>query len=307
MGELHLEIIVDRLKTEHKVEVKVGKPAVAFRETITQRGARANYKFKKQTGGKGQFAHIVMRIEPNPGLGIRIRQPHQGRQHPQGIHPGHRKGLPRLDGKGPLRRLPDGRRQVRPARRQLPRRRLQRAGLQDLRPAGHQGSHRQGGAAYPGADHEDRDQHPRRIHGRDHRRHQPPPRPHRQHAPLPQGLAEDQRQHPADGDVRLRLGAAHRFQRPRQPLHGVPAAIRRCPSRSRRSCWPTCAPRSSPRRNNPLPYSVEPNPGKRDPFRLFSEMVRGGCRCQARAEGQQQKSLSGQRRAQRQLALQGQE
>ena len=66
MGELHLEIIVDRLKHEFKVEVEVGEPAVAFRETITLEVV-SNYKHSKQTGGKGQFAHTVMRIEPNEG------------------------------------------------------------------------------------------------------------------------------------------------------------------------------------------------------------------------------------------------
>jgi elongation factor G len=66
MGELHLEIIVDRLKHEFKVEVEVGEPAVAFRETITME-VESNYKHSKQTGGKGQFAHTVMRIEPNEG------------------------------------------------------------------------------------------------------------------------------------------------------------------------------------------------------------------------------------------------
>jgi len=68
MGELHLEIIIDRLKHEFKVEAIVGEPAVAFRETITAE-VESNYKHSKQTGGKGQFAHTVMRIEPNEGKG----------------------------------------------------------------------------------------------------------------------------------------------------------------------------------------------------------------------------------------------
>jgi len=68
MGELHLEIIIDRLKHEFKVEAEVGEPSVAFRETITAE-VESNYKHSKQTGGRGQFAHTVMRIEPNPGKG----------------------------------------------------------------------------------------------------------------------------------------------------------------------------------------------------------------------------------------------
>jgi len=69
MGELHLEVIVDRLKSEHKVDVVVGEPSVAFRETIT-REVHHDYKFKKQTGGKGQYARIIFRIEPNGDNGI---------------------------------------------------------------------------------------------------------------------------------------------------------------------------------------------------------------------------------------------
>ncbi len=65
MGELHLEVIVDRLKSEHNVDVIVGAPAVAFRETINGE-IEHEHKYKKQTGGKGQYAHVVFRIEPNP-------------------------------------------------------------------------------------------------------------------------------------------------------------------------------------------------------------------------------------------------
>ena len=68
MGELHLEIIMDRLQDEFGVKVEVGAPAVAYRETMTNE-VLSNYKHSKQTGGKGQFAHTVMRIEPNPGKG----------------------------------------------------------------------------------------------------------------------------------------------------------------------------------------------------------------------------------------------
>lgn len=68
MGELHLEIIVDRLKHEFKLDVVVAEPSVAFREAITTE-QEVEYKLAKQTGGKGQFAHMIIRIEPNPGKG----------------------------------------------------------------------------------------------------------------------------------------------------------------------------------------------------------------------------------------------
>ncbi len=69
MGELHLEIIVDRLLREFKVEANVGNPQVAYRETIT-REASVDTKYSKQSGGHGQYGHCKMRIEPNPGKGF---------------------------------------------------------------------------------------------------------------------------------------------------------------------------------------------------------------------------------------------
>jgi len=66
MGELHLEIIVDRLIREFKVEARVGRPQVAYRETIRKR-SEINHRFVKQTGGKGQFAHVVLVVEPGSG------------------------------------------------------------------------------------------------------------------------------------------------------------------------------------------------------------------------------------------------
>lgn len=64
MGELHLEIICDRLKREHKVEVNIGKPQVAYRETITGK-AGEDFKYAKQSGGKGQYGHVVIEVEPS--------------------------------------------------------------------------------------------------------------------------------------------------------------------------------------------------------------------------------------------------
>ena len=65
MGELHLEILVDRMKREFRVEATVGKPQVAYRETIRQKVANHSYTHKKQTGGSGQFAKVVVSLEPN--------------------------------------------------------------------------------------------------------------------------------------------------------------------------------------------------------------------------------------------------
>jgi elongation factor G len=65
MGELHLEILVDRMKREFKVEANVGKPQVAFRETIKKRVENIEGKFVRQSGGKGQYGHVVIHLEPN--------------------------------------------------------------------------------------------------------------------------------------------------------------------------------------------------------------------------------------------------
>ncbi len=70
MGELHLEVLVDRMLREFNVDATVGKPQVAYRETITQAVQKVVYRHVKQTGGKGQFAHVVINLEPTgPGGG----------------------------------------------------------------------------------------------------------------------------------------------------------------------------------------------------------------------------------------------
>src|SRR6201997_345531 len=70
MGELHLEIIVDRMKREFGVEATVGKPQVAYRETIRKKVTDVEGKFVKQSGGRGQYGHVVLKVEPNPGKGF---------------------------------------------------------------------------------------------------------------------------------------------------------------------------------------------------------------------------------------------
>ncbi|MDR2862435.1 MAG: elongation factor G [Puniceicoccales bacterium] len=71
MGELHLEIIVDRLRREFKVEAKSGKPQISYRETITK-DARGVGKFIRQSGGRGQYGHAEVILEPNPGKGQEV-------------------------------------------------------------------------------------------------------------------------------------------------------------------------------------------------------------------------------------------
>ncbi|HOP14572.1 MAG TPA: elongation factor G [Lentimicrobium sp.] len=99
MGELHLEIIVDRLKHEFGLDVVVGEPAVAFRETISQE-VEVEYRHSKQTGGKGQFAQTQIRIEPNEGKGYEFIDKIKG-----GAIPG--EYIPSVN-KGILKTLADG-------------------------------------------------------------------------------------------------------------------------------------------------------------------------------------------------------
>jgi elongation factor G len=94
MGELHLEIIVDRMKREFGVEANVGKPQVAYRETIRRKVTDQEGKFVRQSGGKGQYGHVVLHDRAERDRqGLRVRRRHQGRRGAARVHPAVEKGV----------------------------------------------------------------------------------------------------------------------------------------------------------------------------------------------------------------------
>jgi elongation factor G len=106
MGELHLEIIVDRMKREFKVEANVGKPQVAYRETITQ-SVVEDYRHIRQTGGHGQYGHVKLRIEPNErGKGIAFANEIVGGVIPKEFIPAVEKGVRESCDRGVLAGFP---------------------------------------------------------------------------------------------------------------------------------------------------------------------------------------------------------
>jgi len=102
MGELHLEIIIDRMKREFKVESNIGKPEVAYKETILKE-AEAEGKYIRQTGGRGQYGHVVIKIEPKKrGEGFKFIDAIKGGTIPKEFIPAVRKGILEAREKGVL-------------------------------------------------------------------------------------------------------------------------------------------------------------------------------------------------------------
>jgi elongation factor G len=92
MGELHLEIIVDRMKREFGVEASVGKPQVAYRETF-RKALESEGKFIKQSGGRGQYGHVWLKLEPQPGKGYEFVDGVKGGRVPKEFIPAVKKGV----------------------------------------------------------------------------------------------------------------------------------------------------------------------------------------------------------------------
>jgi len=106
MGELHLEIIVDRLKREFRVDANVGRPQVAYRETVAK-SAKHEHRFVRQTGGRGQYAHVVLELSPaERGAGITFQNKIVGGAIPKEFIPAVQKGVEESAGDGVLMGYP---------------------------------------------------------------------------------------------------------------------------------------------------------------------------------------------------------
>ncbi len=238
MGELHLEVIVDRMLREFKVDATVGKPQVAYRETITQPVIKHTYTHKKQTGGSGQYAEVTIDLEPTgPGGGYEFIDKITGGRIPKEYIPSVDAGIQQSLDAGVLAGLPHRRRAGHPHRRQVPRRRLLGDGVQDRRLDGLQGGPPQGEARAARADHVGRGRHARGLHGRRHRRPQLPARARRRHGPARQ---QPGRPGPraAVGDVRLldRSTVAHPGSRHlHDAVRQLPADAGVCAGRDRQA------------------------------------------------------------------------
>jgi elongation factor G len=101
MGELHLEILVDRMMREYKVEANVGRPQVSYRETIRGTATKVEGRFVRQTGGSGQFGIVYIDVEPNPGEGFDFVNKIKGGSIPTEFIPAVEKGVEEALANGP--------------------------------------------------------------------------------------------------------------------------------------------------------------------------------------------------------------
>ncbi len=224
MGELHLEIIVDRMFREFSVGANVGKPQVAYRETIRQM-AEYDYTHKKQTGGSGQYARVKLRVEPNPGKQYEFENDIRGGNIPKEFIPAIQKGVIETLEHGVLAGYPALGYQGLRIRRRVSRCRLVGNGVQDLRFDLFEGSREESQAGAARACDEGRSCRAGRVHGFGQRRFDFAPRPFGRHGNF--GLhACDQSDGASLGNVRLRNRTAFAYARPRCVYHAL-RAVRR--------------------------------------------------------------------------------
>ena len=170
MGELHLEIIVDRLLREFKVEANVGAPQVAYKETI-RKAVDQDTKYARQSGGKGQYGHVKIHVEPNEsGKGYEFVNAVVGGAIPKEYIPAIDAGIQGAMLAGTVAGYPVVDVKVTLFDGSLSRGGLLRNGVQDRRLHGLQGGHAEGRSHAAGAHHEGLCHRPRRVHGRCDRR-----------------------------------------------------------------------------------------------------------------------------------------
>ena len=175
-GQLHVEVAVERLKRKFGVEVELKAPKVPYKETI-KGTAKAQGKHKRQTGGHGQYGDCWIELSPLPrGQGFEFEDDIVGGVIPRKFIPAVEKGVRELLPQGLLAGYPDRRRQGAALRRLRPRRRLVGDVVQDRRAPRLQEGLRRVQADPARADHDDRRDRARRVHGRHHRRPEQPPR-----------------------------------------------------------------------------------------------------------------------------------
>ena len=206
MGELHLEILVDRLKREFGVEANVGKPQVAYKETI-RKDAKAEGRYIKQTGGKGQYGHCKIEVSPAPGEGFVFENDIKGGSIPKEFIKPIEEGIKEACGRGILAGYPVVDVKIR----------LWDGSYHDVdsnemafKIAGSMAFQEAAKKAQPRAaraDHEGRGGDPRRLHGRRHRRPLEPARADGR-ADLPRGNPDHHRPRAPLDDVRLLHGPA---------------------------------------------------------------------------------------------------
>ena len=176
MGELHLEIIIDRLRREYGVDANIGAPQVAYRETITKPHTET-YTHKKQTGGSGQYAEVKIVFEPVArNEGVVFENKVVGGSVPKEYIPAVEKGIRVAGGHRRAGRVPDGGLQVHPDRRQIPRCGQLGAGVRDRRQSLLPRRHEEGRPDHPGADHGRGGDHAAGSRGRRGGRPEPAPR-----------------------------------------------------------------------------------------------------------------------------------